>query len=309
MARSESRTKVSIWSDDDFRALTKDAQRAYWMLYSQPTITLCGVLAWTPGRWAILARDETTEDVVAAVEELEVAGFVIFDRTTEELWVRSFILHDGVTRSPKTLASARLQLGMIASATIRKGVMAVFDRLANGGDLNALGNGVSDGVSHTVPNGVADTHADRPRVRAHAVSVSSLQSPSPRTPDLNGDSGGIAPALASLPADREESGPFEDAFDALWPIYPRRVGRKAALRAYVATRRRGADPVELERAVKHYAAAVRGRAPDKVKHGSTFFGPDEPWTDYVTGVPASDSPLPPAVGDSGARVTDPPRTW
>ena len=136
MARSESRWKVSIWVEDlDFLALTKDAQRVYFMLVTQPTISLCGVLALTTGRWERSARDETPEELALALKELEDAGFIVIDRDTEELWVRTFILHDGVARSPKTLAAAKEQVGMIASATIREGVNSVFSRLANGGEV------------------------------------------------------------------------------------------------------------------------------------------------------------------------------
>jgi hypothetical protein len=108
--------------------------------------------------------------------------------------------------------------------------------------------------------------------------------------------------------------PFEDDFDALWENYPRKLKRKAALRAYGTTRRRGADPAELAKAVKHYAESRRGVAQVHILHGSTFFGPDEPWTDYVAGVPAGDSPLPAVASSNGAashapRNVHPPVTW
>lgn len=116
-----------------------------------------------------------------------------------------------------------------------------------------------------------------------------LKTAQPQAVGAVGDSASITPI--------EAPGPYEADFDILWDSYPRKKERKAALRAYVATRRRGADPAELLKAVVNYALATARSAPQHVKHGARFFGPDEPWIDYVQGIPQSDSPLPP-VGAS-----------
>lgn len=121
------------------------------------------------------------------------------------------------------------------------------------------------------------------------------------------DSAGITPKLTSLPAGRDrclES--YEEHFELIWRDYPRKMKKPVALRAYIATRRRGADPAELAMAVKHFAEAMSPRAPANISHGSTFFGPDELWTDYVDGVPAGDSPLRPAASSG---FVDPEVTW
>lgn len=120
MARTESRTKTAIWSDPDFRKLSGSAQRMYWLLYSQPTISLCGIVALTVKRWAAMCSDDTPESVVLRLGELEEAEFIVVDMHTEEVWVRSFVAHDGVGNSPKTLAAAYRQLPSIASTKLRK---------------------------------------------------------------------------------------------------------------------------------------------------------------------------------------------
>jgi hypothetical protein len=63
------------------------------------------------------------------------------------------------------------------------------------------------------------------------------------------------------------------------------MNRKAALRAYVATRRRGVQADQLQLATEGFvkAMAAERREWRLVKHGSTFFGPDEPWTDFLPG--------------------------
>lgn len=167
MARTESRTKTAIWQDEEFCSLAGSAQRMYWLLYSQPTINLCGVLALTVKRWAALAADETEQTVRDALSALERADYIVVDENTEEVWVRTFIRHDGVCRSPKTADAARGQLGTIMSMTIRKRAEAELDR--------ELGKVLVDTPSGT---GV-DTPTDRSRTRACADS--SLQ-PQPLTP-------------------------------------------------------------------------------------------------------------------------------
>jgi hypothetical protein len=56
--------------------------------------------------------------------------------------------------------------------------------------------------------------------------------------------------------------------------------------------RAGVDPDDLVTATKLYAESVDGREKEKIKLGSTFYGPDEHWRDYQdvvglwsTGVP------------------------
>jgi hypothetical protein len=182
VARTESRTKTAIWSDDDFRKLTARAQRMYWLLYSQATINLCGVVALTVRKWAGTAVDETAEFVADALRELEEHRYLIVDWDHEEVLVRTFVRHDGVARSPKTFQAAREQAGGISSPAIRAAVDAEFARLADT-PSDTPSDSPSDGVSHTPSRPLVDTPPDtppdRPRTRARAVSVSSLRLPSP----------------------------------------------------------------------------------------------------------------------------------
>lgn len=79
--------------------------------------------------------------------------------------------------------------------------------------------------------------------------------------------------------------PFAAEFDACWAIYPRRTERKRALRAYQARRRAGASAEDLLVATRHYAEAMAGAESRFVKHGSTFYGRDDPWQDWVHPAP------------------------
>lgn len=110
MARDHFRLQVSIWGDDDFRALPRDPQRMYMALCSQANLSYCGVMDYIPRRLALLAKDETEESVESAVRHLVDERYVVVDLDTYELLVRSFIRWDGLLDSPnmtKAMVKAR----------------------------------------------------------------------------------------------------------------------------------------------------------------------------------------------------------
>lgn len=100
MARDHARIYTSIWSDPDFRALDSWAQRMYLLLLSQPRLSYCGSLDYLPTRYAMLAPDDDDLSVEQAVKRLEGDRYVVVDRESHELLVRSYVRHDGLLQSP-----------------------------------------------------------------------------------------------------------------------------------------------------------------------------------------------------------------
>jgi len=74
---------------------------------------------------------------------------------------------------------------------------------------------------------------------------------------------------------------YSDEFETMWKIYPRRINKGGALKAYNSTLKRGADASELLLAVKKYAADRIGAEEQYTLHAQTFFGPNERWRDYL----------------------------
>lgn len=74
---------------------------------------------------------------------------------------------------------------------------------------------------------------------------------------------------------------FEGTFSECWEHYPRKQGRKEALRAYQARRRSGVAHRDLLTATRHYAAQCHGKDRQYVMHGKRFYGPNEVWRDYL----------------------------
>lgn len=104
---------------------------------------------------------------------------------------------------------------------------------------------------------------------------------------------------------RERSVPpssaFEVGFTEVWALYPRKVEKAKALKAYTARRKDGAQQSDLLAATRNYAEATQGTELTFVKHGATFFGPNKPYADWVSGNPEASA--------NGSGVQHPRVTW
>lgn len=121
MARDHARVLTKIWRDDDeWRQLPIEAQHAYLMLLSQPTLSYAGTLSLTFSRWARMTTGQTVDSVEKAVRLLEDRRFVVIDWDTEELMIRTFLRNDGIYRQPNPLKAAmRVAREQVESDLIR----------------------------------------------------------------------------------------------------------------------------------------------------------------------------------------------
>jgi len=131
MARDSARLLLTIWRDADFVALPSGAQRMYLLAISQPDLTWAGVVPYTPARWAGLAPDTTPTRVRRDVRVLADARFVVVDESTEEMLVRTYVMHDRVLRSPNVTVAMTKAAHMIVSPVVRRAFMRELVRLAS----------------------------------------------------------------------------------------------------------------------------------------------------------------------------------
>ena len=92
---------------------------------------------------------------------------------------------------------------------------------------------------------------------------------------------------------------FENEFEKLWEIYPRKQSKKIALAAYTARRNEGITEEDLEKATGHFVEQMlrERRDESKIMLGSTFYGPNERWQDYLTdSVEEAREPVAPGAG-------------
>lgn len=123
MARDYAKFNVEIWNDADFRALPAAAQHLYIMIWTHVTLSYCGVADWRPVRLAALAEDLTVEHVEATATILEDRRFLIIDRDTEEVLVRSWVRFDGLMRQPRLAVSFARAYQAVTSRPLREVVV------------------------------------------------------------------------------------------------------------------------------------------------------------------------------------------
>lgn len=94
-----------------------------------------------------------------------------------------------------------------------------------------------------------------------------------------------------------------DLFDTLWSRYPRREGRKLALRHFLASVKTEEDRTNIQTALSNYIAKLTREktAPQYIKMGSTWFNN---WKDWIVdpGAPPPPPPPPPGFNEAGKRI-------
>ncbi|MFE3202156.1 hypothetical protein [Embleya sp. NPDC059237] len=129
MARTHARFYTTIWRDPDFRALPGGAQRMYFFLASQANLTHAGVLPLTLGRWAACSADATEQGLLADLELLHERRFVVLDRATEEVMIRTFVVGDKVYKMPRVMGSMVASAQQIESPALRRTLLEEVARI------------------------------------------------------------------------------------------------------------------------------------------------------------------------------------
>lgn len=191
--RKEARISTAVWRNRSFTSLPLACQGLYWMLLSQPDVSMCGVLPYLPARWAAMCG---SEDIDKALGILEDAGTVVVDRDTSEVLIRTFVRHDGVLRSPKTRAGMWKAWDSVLSDKLRAVILdqassyveeAVTEEWVTRREVEsvppydpapAAENGVADTPPDTPSDEGLDTPSDRgsPRARASSATTSTSSS-------------------------------------------------------------------------------------------------------------------------------------
>ena len=95
---------------------------------------------------------------------------------------------------------------------------------------------------------------------------------------------------------------YHPLFEEAWSSYPLRHGSNPKMRAYKAFRARvkaGEDPSDLIAAAAHYKEHIQAagkEGTDRVQQAATFWGPDEPFDEFVEG------PGPPPTTNGGGEL-------
>lgn len=132
----------------------------------------------------------------------------------------------------------------------------------------AVAEKFSDRIRDAIPDGMAD---GMPNGNGYSpCSMLHAQSPSP---------------VNTRRAPRSEFDGYPDDFERFWMVYPRRVDKRKAFRAWQARLKQGAHAEDMIMAAAAYASAKAGKDPQYLKHAATFLGPDKAFEEWVHGAP------------------------
>ena len=76
---------------------------------------------------------------------------------------------------------------------------------------------------------------------------------------------------------------YPDDFEELWKLYPRRIGKDKALKAFLRAKKDGVDKDTIKKGIEAYKAYIeaQGIDPQYIKQGSTWFN-QRSWEDEYT---------------------------
>lgn len=277
MARNYAQIKVSIWSDDDFRAMSPQAQHLYFVILTSATTNVAGVADWRPKRIASLAGGWTEREVRKAAQELADANYIVIDDDTEEVAVRTFIRHDGVLRSFKSAKGMATCWARVYSTRIKASIAHECRRVVDEDDISVA-------VTETVA-ALLDYPSDAPcDAPSDAVLIPLADSQQPPS-----DYPSHSPTTYN-PSPRA----VEAAFDTFWELYPRKVGKQAAKATFTKLSRTVDPEIIVDGAAR---LANDPNLPEKklIPHAKTWLNEgrweDEPYPEEVRRLSSAEATL------------------
>lgn len=299
MARTQARIHSSIWTDADWKALSRGAKLTYVLLLSQPSLSLAGCLDYMPERWAKYDADTDEDEILEDVEELERAGFVVVDWETYEVLIRTFPAND--------LARGALNANLI------KGMWAAWAAILSPVLRRALLDNLPSEIWEKVDK---DNELIRPRAAEAMRAEPAIEAPSNRGQNGGSDGGSNhgsdgepnhllsadccplttdfslahpepSTTLSLVPVDRPAppvpKSKADLLFDEFWQAYPLKKGKKPARARWDKALKEGNDPAAIIAGAHQYRAEMATK-PDPIYKFPEGWLNAERWNDEAAPV-------------------------
>lgn len=127
--REFARTGTDMPEERSIKSLDVEPQWLYDRLRFRPEISRCGVVPFRPAVWADLGANATEPKVRKWLRALINGRQVVVDERYAEVFVRTFVRHDGLLAQPNVVANMCSDYSLIASDTIRLAFLAEFRRI------------------------------------------------------------------------------------------------------------------------------------------------------------------------------------
>lgn len=296
MARNHARLKLGAMSSDpDLRALAPHSKLVYTFLLQDSYLNAAGVLMLCEQIWAEdLGLSEQEFD--KSLTELISTRFVVVDWRTRELLVRSFIRNDGIADQPNVLKQALAHARLARSKTLRRALAVELRRLPA-----APPDKVSDKgrVLMVYPDPHACAAELDPNPEPPPKGSETDQQEGSGNPSANSSENPVAePFFEGMPEVRgkeqgkgkgsisrsespqscptseavERAPSLDDGFDGFWEVFPNRVQKQDALKAWRQMRRAKVTAQRMIDGARGYATLVvmENRPKDKIKYPASW---------------------------------------
>ena len=311
----------SAWGDRDFKSLNEGEQALYQKLISQSDTSLAGVLTYAPVRWAGQTAGMTVTDIESRMAGLVEKRYAMVDLETQEVLIRSYIRNDSGWRSPRTMLGVAGAVRRILSPLLRAAVSVELQRIDTSDLSDSINEKTNRSTRQVVDGAISDLLLDAPadEQAADTLSIGYLAQVRPESADtvsigyppfVHATATAQATAIATATApiscssadaesESDESGaeliPFApeparpnlDAdFATWWALYPRKVGKGQAMKAYTAARKK-TTPEALLAAVEIQGPLLMARGAQYCPHPATWLN-GERWRDEPAALQTSD---------------------
>lgn len=290
MARDRANINTEIWADPHWRSLSHGAQWLYQFILASSKLNLCGVTDWRPARWSGMAEDVSRADIERFAGELEREAFLVIDRDTEEVCIRSFFRHDGILAQPNPMRGAVREFGSIGSARIQ-GVISH--------ELRRLREEFPEGIGKS--NVWVQVRGLETLMKTLPVDV---RNPSPNP---SGNPSYTSTSTSTSSNEEKEPAPAvlvsESDFETAWAYWPKKTERKKSFEKFkVIARRRGVE--ELTNDIRRFGEAYARTTERQFVPALVVWLNGERWTDDLPGVPGQAPSKPTSIEDAypGRRI-------
>jgi len=218
----------SIWTDPEWLDLTSTQKLVYLQLISQPNVSKCGVLPFVPRRWAHMHPDLSADDLIDALSALEAKRYVVVDRDTEEILIRTYLRYDEAWKQTNGTRGIQIEAQEIMSKRLLDAVIDEYEQ--------ASGN-----PWHKGNDKACDNPCDEGNDKACVTPLS--LSPNPLA--LDPDPLALNPEPKTLVSDMVEECSevalveiiTDDDFSHFWSNYPRKESKRKAEQAWAKLKR------------------------------------------------------------------------
>lgn len=263
---------VEFWKDNDVMEQYSFEDRAFFLyLLTNPSTKQCGIYH-LPIRLIAFEFGQSPESVKAIIERFEQRfKNIIYNRETQEIAILNFLKHSIIKGGKPVEDCIRKELEQIKDKSLIASVYKhMLPYMLN--HMEKKTNSMYYGINEVFKEFISEEDIKEKVIQKENENknVNDIQN------DNDNDNERYVPRIVNEPN-------YEEEFNSLWNLYPRKQGKTNALKAYIKARKQGVSYEEILQGLNNYIYYIQVERvqPEYIKHGSTWFN-QKCWNDDYT---------------------------